>query len=173
MPKNNHQNEAVSSSANVPLSGRLGGKSPSSPIAPNAARRRNELLSSATLPHLSELAARAKLRSRGPLRRPGDVDHKLEFGGLHPELHPGEHHSTRTHSQRREKIDLPQAPKPEAFQFIPGPKLRAKLGISAVTLWRWRHDEEKGFPAPKVINGRLYFALGAVMAWLARQADAA
>jgi len=167
MPKKNHQNEALSS-ANVPLSGRLGGKSPSSPIAPNAARRRNEVLSSAALPHLSELAARAKLRSRGPLRRPGDVDHELEFGGLHP----GEHHSNRTHSQRREKIDLPQAPKPEAFEFIPGPKLRARIGISAVTLWRWRHDKEKGFPAPKVINGRLYFALGAVMAWLARQADA-
>jgi predicted DNA-binding transcriptional regulator AlpA len=91
------------------------------------------------------------------------------FGGLHP----GEHHSNRTHSQRREKTDLPQAPKPEAFEFIPGPKFRAKLGISAVTLWRWRHDKEKGFPAPKVINGRLYFALGAVVAWLARQADAA
>ena len=78
-----------------------------------------------------------------------------------------------THSQRRENTDLPQAPKAEEFEFIPGPKLRAKLGISAVTLWRWRHDKEKGFPAPKVINGRLYFALGAVMAWLARQADAA
>ena len=61
----------------------------------------------------------------------------------------------------------------DEYEFIPGPKLRAKLGISAVTLWRWRHDKEKGFPAPKVINGRLYFALGAVMAWLARQADAA
>jgi predicted DNA-binding transcriptional regulator AlpA len=57
--------------------------------------------------------------------------------------------------------------------LIPAPKLRAKLGISAVTLWRWRHDKKGGFPAPKVINGRLYFALGAVMAWLARQADAA
>jgi hypothetical protein len=162
MPKKNHQNEAVSSSAKVPLSG-------------HAARRRNEVLSSTALPHLSELAARAKLRSRRPLRRPGDVDHELEFGGPHPgfdELHPGEHHSNRTHSQRREKIDLPQAPKPEAFEFVPGPKLRARIGISAVTLWRWRHDKEKGFPAPKVINGRLYFALGAVMAWLARQPDA-
>ena len=167
MPKKNHQNEAVSSSANVPLSGRLGGKSPSSPIAPNAARRRNDLLSSATLPPLSELAARAKLRSRGPLHRSGDIEQEFEFGGLHP----GEHH--RTHSQRREKIDLPQAPKSEAFKFISGPKLRARIGISAVTLWRWRHDKEKGFPAPKVINGRLYFPLGAVVAWIARQEDTA
>jgi predicted DNA-binding transcriptional regulator AlpA len=201
MPKKSHQNEAVSS-AKVPLSGLPGGRSPSSPIAPSATRQRNEVLSSttwasspstprpavaakptrrrlpipdgalmplATDPETGEtaylgddgqwkLAQKAQLRSCGTLRR--------------PELHPRQHHSNRTHSQS-ENTDLPQAPKPEAFEFIPGPKLRAKLGISAVTLWRWRHDKEKGFPAPKVINGRLYFALGAVMAWLARQADAA
>jgi predicted DNA-binding transcriptional regulator AlpA len=210
MPKKNHQNEAVSS-AKVPLSGLLGGRSPSSPIAPSATRQRNEVLSSttwasastprpavaakperqqhrqeqtfrrllpipdgalmplATNPETGETvylgddrqwkpAQKAQLRSRGTLRR--------------PELHPRQHHSNRTHSQS-ENTDRPQAPKPEAFEFIPGPKLRAKLGISAVTLWRWRHDKEKGFPAPKVINGRLYFALGAVMAWLDRQADAA
>jgi predicted DNA-binding transcriptional regulator AlpA len=161
MPKKNDQNEAVSSTK-VPLSRLLGGRS-SSPIAPSA------------LPHLAEVAAGARLRSRGTLRRPRDVDHELEFGErpVFDGLHHGEHHSNRAHSQRREKTDLPQAPKPEAFEFIPGPKLRAKLGISAVTLWRWRHDKEKGFPGPKVINGRLYFALGAVMAWLARQADGA
>jgi predicted DNA-binding transcriptional regulator AlpA len=113
----------------------------------------NDALSSAKMPLSGLLSGRSSRVSHG--------------------LHPGEHHSNRTHSQRREKTDLPQAPKPEAFEFIPGPKLRAKLGISAVTLWRWRHDKEKGFPAPKVINGRLYFALGAVVDWLARQADAA
>jgi predicted DNA-binding transcriptional regulator AlpA len=57
--------------------------------------------------------------------------------------------------------------------FIPGPRLRAKLGISAVTLWRWRHDPDAGFPTPKVINGRLYFPTGAVSDWLAKQPDAA
>jgi hypothetical protein len=164
MSKKNHQNEALSS-ATVPLSGLLRGRC--SPIAPSAARRRNEVLSPTALQHLAEVAAGAKLRSRGTLRRPRDVDHELEF-----DRHPQDDHSNRTNSQS-ENTDLPQAPKPEAFEFIPGPKLRAKLGISAVTLWRWRHDKEKGFPAPKVINGRLYFALGAVMAWLARQADAA
>ena len=60
----------------------------------------------------------------------------------------------------------------DANDFIPGPKLRAKLGISAVTLWRWRHDEASGFPAPKLINGRLYFPAGAVSAWLAKQPEA-
>ena len=154
--------------AKVPLSGLLGGRSPSTPIAQSAARGRNEVLSSAALPQLAEVAAGAKLRSRGILRRPRDVHHD----GVH-NAGAGEHHSNRTHSQRRENTDLLQAPKAEEFEFIPGPKLRAKLGISAVTLWRWRHDKEKGFPAPKVINGRLYFALGAVMAWLARQTDAA
>jgi hypothetical protein len=71
-----------------------------------------------------------------------------------------------------EKAGGRQPPAPEAGDFIPGPKLRAKLGISAVTLWRWRHDEENIFPAPKVINGRLYFPVGAVTTWLARQRDA-
>ena len=144
------------------------GRSSSSPIAPSTARQRNEVLSSTALRTWPN--SRRKLRSRGTLRRPRDVGH-------HPEVHIVDS-IRRTPFKpdafsKRENTDLPQAPKPEVFEFIPGPKLRAKLGISAVTLWRWRHDKEKGFPAPKVINGRLYFALGAVMAWLARQADAA
>jgi predicted DNA-binding transcriptional regulator AlpA len=61
----------------------------------------------------------------------------------------------------------------DANDFIPGPKLRAKLGISAVTLWRWRHDKASGFPTAKVINGRLYFPLGAVCDWLTKQPEAA
>jgi predicted DNA-binding transcriptional regulator AlpA len=169
MPKKNRQNEAVSS-AKVPLSGLLGGRPPSSPIAPSVALGRNEVLSSAALPQLAEVAAGAKLRSGGILRRPRDVQHD----GVHNAgVHLGEYHLKRTHSQRRDKADLPQAPKPEAFEFIPGPKLRAKLGISAVTLWRWRHDKKCGFPAPTVINGRLYFAVAAVSAWIAKQGDAA
>jgi predicted DNA-binding transcriptional regulator AlpA len=62
---------------------------------------------------------------------------------------------------------------PVAVDFISGPKLRAKLGISAVTLWRWRHAKASAFPAPKVINGRLYFSVGAVSDWLAKQPEAA
>jgi predicted DNA-binding transcriptional regulator AlpA len=58
------------------------------------------------------------------------------------------------------------------MELISGPKLRAKFGISAVTLWRWRHNKENGFPAPKVIHGRLYFPSDAVAAWLARQDEA-
>jgi predicted DNA-binding transcriptional regulator AlpA len=61
----------------------------------------------------------------------------------------------------------------DTSDLIPGPKLRAKLGISAVTLWRWRHDPDAGFPAPKLINGRLYFPSDAVAAWLASQPEVA
>ena len=169
MPKKNHQNEALSS-AKMPSSGLFSGRSPRvSSIVPTAARLRNEVLSSTALPHPGEVSAGAKVRSRGSSRHPRDVEHELDFHGLHPR----QHHSKRTHSQRREKTELPQAPKADAFEFIPGPKLRAKLGISPVTLWRWRHDKENGFPAPKVINGRLYFPLGAVVAWIARQGDTA
>jgi predicted DNA-binding transcriptional regulator AlpA len=62
---------------------------------------------------------------------------------------------------------------PAATEFVPGPKLRKQLGISAVTLWRWRHDEALGFPPAKSIKGRLYFPLGPVTDWLARQQQAA
>ena len=156
MPKKNHQNEALAS-AKMRSSGLLSGSSQQvCPIAPSAASLRNEVSSSTALPHLAEVSAGTKLRSRGSLRRAREVEHELDFDGLHDrQQHPS------------------QAPKPDAFEFIPAPKLRAKLGISAVTLWRWRHDKENGFPAPKVINGRLYFPLGAVAAWLARQGDTA
>ncbi len=70
------------------------------------------------------------------------------------------------------QLDLARTPTPEAVFFIPGPKLRAKLGISAVTLWRWRHDPDARFPTPKIINGRLYFAQDEVTAWMNRQPEA-
>jgi len=65
------------------------------------------------------------------------------------------------------------APNGEASVLISGPKLRRMLDISAVTLWRWRHDERAGFPPAKSINGRLYFPWAEVQAWLARQQQAA
>jgi predicted DNA-binding transcriptional regulator AlpA len=55
-------------------------------------------------------------------------------------------------------------------RWVSGPALRKMLGISAMTLWRWRRAG--GFPTPKVINGRLYFASDQIELWIAAQPDA-
>ena len=68
------------------------------------------------------------------------------------------------------RVGLARAP-PDGADLITGPKLREKLGISAVTLWRWRHDETSGFPPPKIIKRRMYFPLTAVIDWVERQPD--
>ena len=38
-------------------------------------------------------------------------------------------------------------------------------GISAMTLWRWEHDEKLGFPKPASINGRKYYDVSAIETW--------
>jgi hypothetical protein len=76
-------------------------------------------------------------------------------------------------ASRYAPIGVPDLPKPDTNSFVPGPKLRRMCGISAVTLWRWRHNPALGFPPAKVINGRLYFPWGAVSDWLAKQPEAA
>jgi predicted DNA-binding transcriptional regulator AlpA len=147
MPKKNHKNEAISSAKTLEsrlLSGRRSGSEISGNAQPWAADR--------------DLTAR---RARDLLCATALPDLAGVAAGVRsPAL------------QKHENSDPLQAPKPDGYDFIPGPKLRAKLGISAVTLWRWRHDKKNSFPAPKVINGRLYFPVTAVSAWIARQADA-
>ena len=49
----------------------------------------------------------------------------------------------------------PFAPASPDMVLVPGPKLRRMLGVSAVTLWRWRQNED--FPRATTINGRNYF----------------
>jgi predicted DNA-binding transcriptional regulator AlpA len=57
--------------------------------------------------------------------------------------------------------------------LVPATKLRSMIGISAVTLWRWRQNEAVGFPRAIMINGRNYFPWADVQGWLARQQQAA
>lgn len=73
------------------------------------------------------------------------------------------------HKTQRLAPDLPVA---DLKGFVSATKLRTMLGISPVTLWRWRHDEELKFPQAREINGRLYFHWGAVCAWYAKRPKA-
>jgi hypothetical protein len=57
-------------------------------------------------------------------------------------------------------------------RWVTGPTLRRMLNISAVTLWRWRHDPRISFPAAKRVNGRMFFAWHEVAAWLDKQPNA-
>ena len=145
MPKKDHQNEAVSST-------RTSGSGPL-----NSGGSRGSKISGSAQPWAGERDFTA--RRRGDLLCSTALPHPtgvaVRSGG----------------PQTRECSNPPRAPNCDAYELIPAPKLRAKLGISAVTLWRWRH--ENGFPAAKVINGRLYFPVTAVSAWIARQGDAA
>jgi hypothetical protein len=59
---------------------------------------------------------------------------------------------------------------PSKSAWLPAPKLRKACGdVSAVTWWRWRNDPELNFPAGKVIRGRWYFPVAAVLEWWRNQ----
>jgi predicted DNA-binding transcriptional regulator AlpA len=71
--------------------------------------------------------------------------------------------------QRKESLEFERDV--QQRRWVTGPALRKMLGISAMTLWRWRRAG--GFPSAKLINGRLYFASDEIEAWIAGQPDAA
>jgi len=60
-----------------------------------------------------------------------------------------------------------------AQEMLYAARLQKRLGISDVTLWRWRHDERLGFPKGRLINRRVYFPWHEVAAWLERQQQVA
>ena len=70
------------------------------------------------------------------------------------------------------RTDFAPATQLDSNTLLPGPKLRQILGVSPVTLWRWRHDESMRFPKAKSIQGRLYFPWSAIAAWLASRPEA-
>jgi predicted DNA-binding transcriptional regulator AlpA len=57
------------------------------------------------------------------------------------------------------------------IDLIMAARLARQLGISAVTLWRWRNTE--GFPQGRRIRNHVYFSRAAVLEWLERQQQAA
>ena len=57
-------------------------------------------------------------------------------------------------------------PEPSIVAYRSAPQVRARYsGISDMTLWRWLHDEELGFPQPIRINGRRFWTEEALTAW--------
>jgi predicted DNA-binding transcriptional regulator AlpA len=49
--------------------------------------------------------------------------------------------------------------------LIPAPAVLKRHGISAMTLWRWLHDDKLGFPRPIDIRRRRFFRLAEIEAW--------
>jgi len=78
----------------------------------------------------------------------------------------------RKTSKTAERATATPPPQSDSL-LVPGPKLRRMIGVSAVTMWRWRRDPEMDFPVPRSINGRNYFPWADVQAWIARQHQAA
>jgi predicted DNA-binding transcriptional regulator AlpA len=77
---------------------------------------------------------------------------------------------------KRAKVGKPQAisfEKPQApmIDLIMAARLARALGISAVTLWRWRRMA--GFPAPRKIRQHVYFSQREVLTWIDGQQQAA
>jgi hypothetical protein len=40
--------------------------------------------------------------------------------------------------------------------LVPDAEVRKEFKITAMTLWRWDHDPDLGFPPPAIIRGRKY-----------------
>jgi predicted DNA-binding transcriptional regulator AlpA len=76
---------------------------------------------------------------------------------------------TSTKQPRAMPINAPEAVPASAPDLIMAARLSKRLGVSDVTLWRWRHDERSGFPKGRRINRRVYFPWHEVVAWLDRQ----
>jgi predicted DNA-binding transcriptional regulator AlpA len=78
----------------------------------------------------------------------------------------------RTRRRARHDGD-PAADAAAAPELVIAARLSKRLGISTVTLWRWRHDPQLGFPTGIRINDRVYFPWREVTAWLQRQQQTA
>lgn len=58
---------------------------------------------------------------------------------------------------------------PTPDDLLPGARVLARYGVSAMTLLRWQKRPELCFPKPIRINNRRYWRLSALQAFEARQ----
>jgi predicted DNA-binding transcriptional regulator AlpA len=49
--------------------------------------------------------------------------------------------------------------------YLPSSAIRARYGISDMTVWRWLQNTSLSFPAPIRINGRRFWRLNELEAW--------
>lgn len=50
------------------------------------------------------------------------------------------------------------------IELIPQPRLKEILGVSQMTLYRWRKKQD--FPKARIIEGRLYFHADEIRDWV-------
>jgi hypothetical protein len=62
---------------------------------------------------------------------------------------------------------------PEGLISLPNARKRFLGNVSAVSVWRWRHDPDLKFPALITIEGRHYVRKRELLEWLAERAKAA
>ena len=55
--------------------------------------------------------------------------------------------------------------------LLPATPVRARYGVSDMTIFRWLNDEKLGFPKPIRINGRRYWRLAELQAFEDRQSS--
>jgi hypothetical protein len=75
----------------------------------------------------------------------------------------------RRQSQAAHDADEPRRER----RWVTSATLRRYIDVSAVTLWRWRQDPTFPPDAVRVINGRNFFDLPAVEAYLISKSEAA
>ena len=49
--------------------------------------------------------------------------------------------------------------------YLPSSAVRARYGVSDMTLWRWLHNNKLGFPVPMRVNGRRFWRLADLETW--------
>jgi predicted DNA-binding transcriptional regulator AlpA len=54
--------------------------------------------------------------------------------------------------------------------YLPAAAVRARYGVSDMSLWRWLKNDALGFPVPMLVNGRRFWKLRSLEAWEASRA---
>lgn len=66
---------------------------------------------------------------------------------------------------------MPLAVPKSSEDLLPAAQVRARYGVSDMTVFRWLADPKLDFPDPLRINGRRYWRLADLQSFEARQAS--